>query len=339
MMRLLRTSSALLAFGLTLGMTACRAEPVPYGEKAVVHFKTLPYATDPHPLDPYVHYVGGYEMTTTGTSLFVGLSDIQLFPRGGGLQAEAISDSGAAAVFDLVPDGEGGFKDSALDIDILHDAAGKVFYGKITGDSEDIAYNPETMERYVSFEGNQRILKYPAAETWTGRGEQLPITGLPKFLSNFGMEGLTYIRDKTDGDSLLIGVEAGGFWDCDVKDYACIRVEGPPVPGFMYMMTSLAVLDYARPETDHEILALYRYYDPIRGPRNVLSLLRLEGDRAHGLRLVKIGNLLRVAPPLPYDNYEGVSAVPIDGGYRLYLICDVLHETDTPKILIYDWKR
>jgi hypothetical protein len=316
---------------------ACHAAPAPYGEKAVVHFRTLPYVADPHPLDPYVHYVGGYEMTATGTSLFVGLSDLQLFPKGDGLHAEAISDSGAAAVFDLVPDGHGGFKDSPLDIDILHDSSGKAFYGKVTGDSEDIAYNPATMDRYVSFEGNQRILKYPAGDTWRGRGEQLPVTGLPKFLGNFGMEGLTYIRDPS-GDSLLIGVEAGGFWDCDLKDYACRRVKGPPVPGILYMMTSLAVLDYASPATDHEILALYRYYDPALGPRNVLSLLRLEGDRAHGLRLVKIGNLLRVAPPLPYDNFEGVSAVPIPGGYRLYLICDVLHDADVPKILIYDWK-
>ena len=322
---------------LALLTSACHAEPVPYGEKAVVHFRTFPYVADPHPLDPYVHYVGGYEMTAVGTNLFVGLSDIQGFPTGDHLHAEAISDSGATVEFDLATDGQGGFKDSPLDIDILHDARGKAFYGKLTGDSEDIAYNPETLDRYVSFEGNQRILKYPAGETWRGHGEQLPITGLPKFLSNFGMEGLTYIRDANDGDSLLVGVEAGGFWDCDLKDYACARVKGPPVPGFMYMMTSLAVLDYATPQTDHEILALYRYYDPILGPRNILSLLRLEGDRAHGYRLVKLGNLLRVAPPLPYDNYEGVSAVKIDGGYRLYLICDVLHEADKPKILIYDW--
>ncbi len=321
-------------------LAACHAEPVPYSQKATVSFRTLPYVADPHPLDPDVHYVGGYEMTANGTSLFAGLSDIQLFVDGDHLKAEAISDSGAAAVFDLIPDGQGGFKDSPLDVDILHDKEGRVFYGKISGDSEDIAYDPETLDRYVSFEGNQRIMKYAAdpagmTPTWSGKGEILPITGLPKFQDNFGMEGLTYIKDRA-GDSLLVGVEAGGFWDCALSDFACVRVDGPPVPGFFYMMTSLAVLDYDG--HDREILALYRYYDPLNGPRNVLSLERLDGDREHGFKLVRIKNLLKIAPPLPYDNYEGVAAVRTADGYRLYLICDVLHDADKPKILIYDWK-
>ncbi len=328
-----------LAAGVLLMLASgCQAEPVAYDQTTVVHFRTLPFVADPHPLNPYVHYVGGYEMTAEGTSLFTGLSDIQLFAEGDHLKAEAVSDSGAVAVFGLAPDGKGGFKDSPLEIDVLRDRDGKSFYGKFTGDSEDIAYDPASMDRFVSFEGRQRILKYTAGETWRGKGQELPVSGLPAFQDNFGMEGLAYIRDAAGGDSLLIGVEAGGFWDCAVKDYGCVRVQGPPVPGVLYMMTSLAVLDYGGSATDHEILALYRYFDPILGPRNILSLLRLEGDRTHGLRLVKVGNLLRVAPPLPYDNYEGVAAVRIDGGYRLYLICDGLHERDKPKVLVYDWR-
>ncbi len=330
--------AAALMLMVSAAPVAARAEPVPYLQKPRVSFRTLPYVADPHPLNPYIHYVGAYEMTATGTSEFMGLSDIQVFPAGDHLNVEAISDWGAGVVFELRPQGDG-YADSSLEIDPLRGADGQTFGDKAMGDSEDIAYDPATMDRYVSFEGHQRIMKYPAATAWRGRGETLPVSGLPVFPDNFGMEGLTYIRDKAEGDNLLVGVESGGFWDCDLKAYDCIRVEGPPVPGFLYMMTSLAVLDYASATTDHQILGLYRYYDPITGPRNILSLLRLEGDRAHGFRLVRVGDLLKVAPPMPYDNYEGVAAVKIDGGYRLYLICDRIHDEGKPKILVYDWKQ
>ncbi len=322
-----------LALVAALAASSVHAELHPYTQHPTVSFRTLPPVSDPQPLNSHVHYVGGYELTADGTDMLMGLSDIQLEPDGDGLKVEANSDWGWIVRFDLRPDGKGSMRDSALEIDQLRGIDGLAFQDKSFGDVEDIAIDPVTHDRFASFEGQQRIIRYPMPDIWKGRGERLPLKGLPLFPANEGMEGLTYIRESA-GDSLLIGVESGGYWRCPLATYACVEVKGPPTPGFLYKVTSLAVLDYASPATDHQVLALYRYYDPITGPRNVLRLLKLEGDR-----LVLVSDMLKIKPPMPVDNYEGVAAVRIAGGYRLYLVCDGLHPGDKPKILVYDWTQ
>mgnify|MGYP000391438745 CR=1 FL=1 len=64
----------LLVVGFFILATAsAQAEPMPYLQKATVSFRTLPQVADPHPLNPNVHYVGGYELTAHGTAEFTGL--------------------------------------------------------------------------------------------------------------------------------------------------------------------------------------------------------------------------------------------------------------------------
>ncbi len=318
----------ILALGLVIGLASqAHAELRPYDQKPTVSFKVLPAIADPNQMNKAVHYLGGYEMTAHGTEQFLGLSDLQLFPTPEGLRVEAISDLGAAVTFDVVADGKGGLKDTAVDIDLLRDQEGRAYFNRELSDAEDIAYDAQGDTRYVSFERLQRVMAYPAPEGWRGTGRVLPLSGLPAFPTNEGMEGLTLVHG-----ALLIGVEAGGFWTCPLATSACREVSGPGAPGFLYKLTSLAVLDdgAAKPE----ILALYRYFDPFTGPRNILRLLRFEGNR-----LVVVEDLLKIAPPLPWDNYEGVAAVRTATGYRLYLVCDGLHDADKPKILVYDWTR
>ena len=322
--------SYLLGLGIVMGASA-QAEPRPYTQQPTVSFRALAPATDPHPLNPHVRYVGGYELTGNGTSRLTGLSDLQLTPDGDTLHVEANSDWGWIVRFDLKPDGKGGMANSPLEIDDLKDANGQPLMDKTFGDAEDIAYDPASGARFVSYEGVQRIERYPQPETWRGQGTILPLTGLANFPENFGMEGLTYVRDKA-GDYLLIGVEAGGYWRCPVATWACTEVDGPAVPGFMYMTTSLAVLDYNDPRHDHDVLALYRFYTPFTGPRNILRLLHSDGNK-----LTVVEDLAKIAPPLPYDNFEGVAAIRTATGYRLYLVSDGLHEADKPKILMFDW--
>ena len=321
-----RMRRLIVLFALLFAVPA-RAELHPYLQKATVTFRPLPPAAQTSPIDPDVRYVGGFELEARDTDFLSGLSDLQLFPEGDSYRAEAISDYGAIALFTLKPDGKGGFRDSDLSVDPLRDEDGKPYYDKQLGDSEDIAFDPTTGAHYVAFEGYQRVMRYA---DWHGRGETLRLSGLPPFPSNEGMEGLAYIREA-GGDSLLIGVEAGGFWRCALKDGACREVRAPEPPGFLYKMVSLAVLDYDG--RDHDILALYRYYDPFNGPRNILRLMKLDGDA-----LTLEATLLKVAPPLPYDNFEGVSAARTQDGYRLYLISDGLHPQDKPKLLVFDWK-
>lgn len=318
----------MLVLALVFAASAATAEPVPYGGETV-SFRTLPAIVDKGALNPHVRYVGGYEITAHGTSQVDGLSDLQLTPDGDSLQVEAISDLGAGVTFAMMPDGKGGLLESPVRIELLRDKEGKTSINRDFNDAEDIALNPVTGERFVSFERFQRIMAYAPGTAWGGTPRQLPLSGLPVFPNNEGMEGLSFFHEAS-GDNLLIGVEAGGFWRCPLSTFACTAVEGPAVPGFLYMLSSLAPL----PDDDRAILALYRYYDPFNGPRNVVRLLRLEGNR-----LVKVADLARVAPPLPYDNYEGVAAVKTGTGYRLYLICDGLHDGDKPKILMFDWTK
>lgn len=320
------------AIVLLAGTTS--AEPVPYGHETV-SFRTLPPIVDKGALDPHVRYIGGYEITAHGTSQVDGLSDLQVYLDGDTLKVEAISDLGAGVTFALAPDGKGGMLDSPVKIELLRDQEGHSSINRDFNDAEDIAVNPVTGEKFVSFERFQRVMAYAPGTAWAGTPRKLPLTGLPVFPNNEGMEGLSFFHEaggegKDGGDNLLIGVEAGGFWRCSLTDYACRSVDGPSVPGFLYMLSSLAPL----PDDDHAILGLYRYYDPFNGPRNVVRLMRLDGDR-----LTTVTDLARVVPPLPYDNYEGVAAVKTATGYRIYLICDGLHDGDKPKILMFDWSK
>ena len=321
---------SIFLFSLVLLATSVHAAPQPYLQKPTVSFRALPTVIDPKPLNAKVRYVGGYELNARGTTQLDGLSDLLVLPEGDTLKVEAISDFGAIARFELKSNGKGGYLDSQLEIDRLRDGSGKTFQNKMQADSEGLTYDPVSGDRYVSFEGMQRVMTFA---DWRGAGETLPLAGLAQFPGNSGMEAVTYVREA-DGDSLLIGVESGGFWRCGLALDRCHEITGPATPGFLYMMTSLAVVVQDETAKSHEVLALYRYFDPSSGPRKVLRLLRLEGDK-----LTLVEDLAKVAPPLPYDNYEGVAAVKTATGYRIFLISDGLHDKDKPKMLIYDWTR
>ncbi|WP_303827871.1 esterase-like activity of phytase family protein [Asticcacaulis taihuensis] len=314
---------------LALLATSAHAEPQPYLQRPTVSFRALK-GSDPKPVNPKVRYVGGYELVAKGTSELVGLSDLHVSPDGDRLKVEAVSDFGIMARFELTPDGKGDYLDSPLEIDPLLDPQGRRLTDKNEADAEGLTTDPVSGNRYISFEGHQRVITFPH-DLLSGPGEVVPLGGLPVFPFNQGMEGVTYIQDPR-GDALLIGVEAGGFWRCGLALNTCMEIHGPATPGFLYMMTSLAVVDYGDPRRDHDILGLYRYYDPITGPRNVLRLLHLEGDT-----LTVVSDLVKITPPLPVDNFEGVASVKTATGYRIFLVSDSVKADGRSKLLIFDW--
>ncbi len=67
----------LCLLAMAVRITTAHAEPRPYLQKPTVSFRSLPPVTDPHPLNPDVRYIGGYELTAHGTDQFTGLSDLQ----------------------------------------------------------------------------------------------------------------------------------------------------------------------------------------------------------------------------------------------------------------------
>jgi hypothetical protein len=288
----------------------------PYGQTRSLDLRALPAVAGPKPLNPAVRYAGGYELSVKRMWQFRGLSDIRLTPDKGALRAEVISDIGVAFSFDVK-------QGAAVELDQLRAEDGLAFTNRLFSDAEDLAFDPRTGARYVSFERTHRIMAF--RHGWQQKGEALPLTGLPVFPANEGMEGLTLV-----GNSLLAGAEGGGFWLCPLTTLACRQVKGPQAPGFMYKLTSLSTLEPG----GNEVLALYRFYNPLIGLRSQLRLLRLEGDR-----LTVVSDLLKIAPPMPVDNYEGVSAVKTATGYRLYLVSDSLDPKSKPKLLVYDWTR
>lgn len=289
----------------------------PYGQQRTLNVQPLPAATDAKPLNPAVRYMGGYELSSQQRMWqFRGMSDLRVTPGNGAPRVEVISDIGVAISFDLK-------QDAPIDLEQLRGDDGKSFTNRLFSDAEDGAFDPRTGTRYVSFERTHRIMAF--RNGWTQKGETLPLSGLPVFPANEGMEGLTLV-----GDSLLAGGEGGGFWLCPLKTLACRAVKGPQAPGFMYKLTSLTTLEPG----GNEVLALYRFYNPLIGLRTQLRLLRLDGDR-----LSVVSDLLKIAPPMPADNYEGVATVRTATGYRIYLICDNLDPVARPKLLVYDWTR
>lgn len=299
-----------------LTTSPARAELRPYTEKPTLTLRALPVIADPHQVNKAVRYAGGYELIANGTEQFHGLSDLSIIPQASGLRVEAISDLGAAIGFDLR-------QNTPIDIGHLKGPDGKASFSRVLADAEDTAIDLKTGIRYVSYERSHRITAF--TNGWASNGQVLPLSGLPAFPTNEGLEGLTLA-----GDALLAGAESGGFWLCPLTTYKCRKLEAPDAPGFMYKLTSLEALD---PE-GREVLALYRYFTPFTGVKSWLRLLKRDGDR-----LTVAEDVLKIAPPMPADNYEGVSAIKTAGGYRLYLICDNLEEDGKPKILIYDWTR
>lgn len=311
--------SHLVLLGLFTSLPA-HAELVPYGSESV-SFKPLPKASDLHPLNPAVRYVGGYEIDAHGTSQVMGLSDLQLTPSDTGLKVEAVSDLGAMIRFDLVPDGQGGMKTSPVKIDLLRDADGKTSINRDFNDAEGLAIAADGTH-YVSYERFQRIMVFGPGVGWNGTPMALATGGIQKLPNNEGLEGIAIL-----GDRLLAGAESGGFWLCERSGAGCTAIKGPSVPGFLYKLSGLAPV----PGHGDEALALYRYFDGFH-LKSIVSLLRLEGHS-----LVDAGELARIAPPLPADNYEGVAAVKTEGGYRLYLVSDSLEDDGKPKLLMFDW--
>lgn len=314
-MRLVLSLSALLA-------TMAMAGAVPYQGGTRVTFIPLPAVSDA-PAQK-ARYVGGYWVKGEGTSGLTGLSDLVVKPGKDRVMIDAIGDYGSRARFDLPERGTEG----PLSLEMLRGADGKPFGNKSLSDAEDMAVDPRDGTVYVSFEGDARVMRY--GPDLGGPGERLPLTGLPALPSNEGLEALTLHLSAKGEASLILGAEVGGFWRCPLDSYRCETLTGPTTPGFTYKLVSLAPLDPARPD---EMLALYRFYLPVVGARNVLRVLRLEGNR---LKLVD--TILRIEPPLPIDNYEGVSAVKTRDSYRLYLISDPIGDNDPTHLLMFDYR-
>jgi hypothetical protein len=272
-----------------------------------------------------VTYAVGYKLKPIGTDLFHGLSDLRASETPEGLKVDAVSDAGSFVTFILPAEGTRG----PLGLELLRGVDGQVLGNKTLADAEALTVDERTGDHYIAFEGEPRVLRYTSKAGFKGASERLPLQNLPSLPDNEGLEAMTLLTNSDERASLLLGAESGGFWLCPLSNYECKILRGPRTPGLGYALVSLSVL----PDRPDDILALYRFYTPWTEPRTRLNHLRYESGR-----LVLKGELLNIAPPMPYANYEGVSAIRTQTGYRIYIISDPIkdHE-DFTLMLGFDW--
>lgn len=260
-------------------------------------------------------YVGGLHLDSE-SDLFHELSDIEIGPGG---KLMAVGDSGVQFEAHIVLDATGrptGLKDSR--IAVLAGPDGKPLTAKEDTDAEGLALLPNG-DKLISFERNDRILRYPAKGGFPQAVPQPEV----RFENNIGMEALG--ADPESGpDAYVVGAEGSGqTWRCRISAKTC--QPGPTIampPG--YNLVALKRLPGDRTAW------LLRAYDPATD----ITRIRFE-IRQRNQSLAK----LELTQPLSVDNFEGFSALPLPGGgYRVYLMSDDNDKARQRTLLLtFDW--
>jgi|CXWL01.1.fsa_nt_gi hypothetical protein len=244
--------------------------------------------------------------------LFGGFSGLEVLEDG---RLVAISDNGDWFEARLVLDDAGvliGVAD--MRTALMRDESGQPFPNKRAGDSEGLAQLPDGRFA-VSFEQTQSLRIYdlnrdgPFGAAIAGPPLD-EIAGLP---DNVGLEAMASTADG----ALLIGAEGGGAATTPLWR-APLDARDPVAPIGIYALErgySLTSLDHL---PDGGFVALERFYAPVIGAR-----IRIARFGEEGLSEVGADVLASIAPPMPIDNFEAVSAVRApDGAVRLYILSD-----------------
>lgn len=313
----------LAAFAVAVSATPA---PRPYNQGPEVRFIAAKPVAVSGLFDDSVALVGQYALKAEGTDALLGLSDLRVTVDGEGYRLEALSDFAWVWRFRF----DQSLKSPLLG-GILRDETSAEIARRDDADSEDWAFD-EKGRAYVAFERKTRILSYDSLQ----HSAQRPtLKGLKPLPHNEGIESLAFVYGAKDENKLLLGIEAGGFYLCDKgAALVCRPVAADPAPEFGYRIVSLEGLGKPEKGEESEVLALYRYFDPLTGPRNIVRLMVWDGQR-----LRRKATLAKIAPPLEIANFEGISAVKTATGYRLFLISDQIKDNELPRMLVLDWIR
>jgi hypothetical protein len=298
----------------------------------------LPYATAIEvdaaavPLDPgdpqrrtlgRFTYAGGFHLTSQQTARLHGLSDIKVRPDG---RLVAASDQSDLLRGRVVLDGAGRLVGLAqAQLAALKDTGGGDLYagGQREYDSEGVAELPNG-DLLVSFEQNDRILRYPADG---GPPQPAPQPQIA-FPFNKGMEGLA-ADPKSGPDAYRTAMEGTGQTFLCRLSSGCTRSFDIDLEGLE--LTSIDMLP------DGRMAVLLRGFSALRGNAIKVKILDREGRRIDGMEMAR---------PLTVDNFEGIAAVPGPGGrIRLYLVSDDnfgtfngLPTDQRTLLLAFDWR-
>lgn len=267
-------------------------------------------------------------------------SEDPLFGGFSGLEVDAqhrliaISDQGLWLRGQLERDANGGLSGFSMgQLARMTDPAGRPILYKKGADAEGLADLGDGRFA-VSFEHNHRVWIYDLA-----KGPAQPAVRGGSTIWNSWLlepnEGLEALAPY--GKGLLAAAERspkGGeawWWILPLAGDDAPRPGIAPLsPGF-----ALVGLDQLPPAFGGDYIALERFYTPVTAVR-----IRLRRVSAAGLALGRFEGpiIAELASPLPLDNFEGISAVPMPGGARLYLISDGNYRKEQ-RTLLYalDW--
>ncbi len=268
-------------------------------------------------------WAGGLQLTTADTSLFGGVSGIDVDADGAFLAQE---DVGQLLRGRLRLDARGRLAGvEGVTLQALVDEEGRPFQHKADGDAEDVTILPDGYA--VSYEQDHRVVRY---DTGGAHGVRLAVSpNLAKRPPNEGLEALAWREGR-----LYEGAEDGEVWRCEpapvTRTDACASVM-PTSPFAGYKLTGLDA-------AGRGFVAVYRAFDILHGPRAVIAWLEPAAPDGSGpWRARRLGVL---ESPLTRDNMEGIAAVPRPGGgFRLYLVSDDnFNALERTLLMAFDWK-
>ena len=310
-----------LAFWAIAGLSA--AQP-PAGTSTSVTTQSIRVDAVPVPLDPRdpsvtalgdFFYAGGLWLTSKQTDRFRELSDIVVTGQD---RLTAVGDGGVLFSARLVLDADQrltGMADASLAP--LTGVDGKPLANSPRADAEGLAILANG-DRLVSFEREHRIWLYPT----TGGTPRAVPSPAAKFPLNFGMEAIA--ADPGVGpDAYVVGEEMSGrTWTCRLT-MPCEEGRTVEKPGEFGLV---AMNDLG----EGTVAYLLRAYDPFRGSRIMLRILRSTTVIAQ----------MDLALPLTVDNFEGLASVPSPNGRtRFYLMSDDNGSSSQRTLLLaFDWR-
>lgn len=262
-----------------------------------------------------LRFRGGVALRSSDEA-FGGLSGLEVLDDG---RFVAIGDGGDWFEGRLVLDQDGALTGVAeVRTAMMRDENAQPFMNKETGDAEDLAQLSDGRFA-VSFEQTQTIRIYDLNRDGPfGAAVAGPrLEGVERLPRNVGLEAIT----ATGYNTLLVGAEGGSsdrtpLWLAPLEARAAVPplTDYPLVRGFA--LTSLDRLPGGG------FVALERFYAPVIGARARITRFADAALNQHG-GVIEKEELAVLAPPMPVDNFEGISAVRMPNGVtRIYIVSD-----------------
>ena len=265
-----------------------------------------------------LRFRGGLDLVMRGDNRehqFGGLSGLEVMEDG---RFIAVSDYGEWVEARLVLDSSGSLVGvTNVRGTVMRDEDSEPFEDKEDADAEDLAQLPDGRFA-VSFEQTQSIRIYDLNRDGPfGAARSGPqLADVERLPPNAGLEALA----ATANGDLIVGAEGGAEPDTPVW-LAPIDAREPVAPAARYPLQLGYALTSVDRLPDGGFVALERFYAPVIGPRARITRFGARAVADGGQ--IEPEELARLAPPMPVDNFEGVSAVRApNGGVRLYIISD-----------------